>query len=249
MQTELETMGSHSPLDGGRLMTRRRSLPRTGALLLASALVFVLAGDRGMTAGALGIDPLEVLDLQVKPNVFVALDTSGSMEDLTNNAASPYGGDHVRSKMYQAKQVLKAVFQANQDKASFMFGVYRFSSAANPRGNMAAGNLSGTGTPVRFAYSAQSWASGTFPNPACTVDPTSCPAPNPATVTLPVQGPSPSMATTELYVNSLYAYQWIQNSGTILNNTLVFSETAGPTCTPTSSRRDSSWVRGPRPPA
>ena len=39
------------------------------------------------------------------------------------------------------------------------------------------------------------------------------------------------MATTELYVNSLYAYQWIQNSGGVVNNTLVFNETGGPTCT------------------
>ena len=86
MQAALATPGSHSPLDGGRPMTRRFSLPRTGALLLAGVLVFLLAGDRGMTAAALGIDPLEVLDLQVKPNVFVVLDTSGSMEDLTNNS-------------------------------------------------------------------------------------------------------------------------------------------------------------------
>jgi hypothetical protein len=214
-------------------MTRRFSPWRTGALLLAGALVFLLAGDRGITATSLGIDPLEVLDLQVKPNVFVALDTSGSMEDLTNNTGSGYAGDHIRSKMYQAKQVLKAVFQANQDKASFMFGVYRFSSAADPRGNMGVGNVSGTGTPLRFVYSAQSWAGGTFPNPACTVDPLSCPAPNPATVTLPVQGGSPSMATTELFVNSLYAFQWIQNGGGVVNNTLVFTETGGPTCTVT----------------
>jgi hypothetical protein len=212
-------------------MTRRLSPPRAGALLLASALVFLLAGDRGFTAVSMGIDPLEVLNLQVKPNVFVALDTSGSMEDLTNDNTSPYGGDHPRSKIFQAKQVLKAVFQANQSKASFMFGVYRFSTAADPRGNMDPGNTSPTGTPVRFVYAAQSWAAGTFPNPACTVDPTTCPSPNPATVTLPVQGPSPSMATTPLVVNSLYAYQFLQNSGNIFNNTLVFTETGGPTCT------------------
>src|SRR5262249_17985427 len=117
------------------------------------------------------------------------------------------------------------------DKASFMFGVYRFSTAADPRGNMAVGNVSGSGTPVRFAYSAQSWGAGTFPNPACTVDPTTCPGTNPATVTLAAQGGSPSMATTELIVNSLYAFQWIQNGGGVVNNTLVFTEAGGPTCT------------------
>ena len=212
-------------------MTRRFSPARAAALLCAGVLIFLLAGDRGVTATVLGIDPLEVLDLQIKPNVIVALDTSGSMEDLTNDSASNYGGDHIRSKMWQAKQVLKAVFQANQDKASFMFATYRYSTAANPAGNMGVNNVSGSGTPNRFVYSAQSWAAGTFPNPACTVDPTTCPAPNPATVTLPAQGGSPSMATTELFVNSLYAFQWIQNGGGIVNNTLVFTELGSPACT------------------
>ena len=81
-------------------MTRRYSPWRTGALLVAGALIFALAGDRGFTAPSLGIDPLEVLDLQVKPNVFVVLDTSGSMEDLTNNSASNYGGDHIFERMW-----------------------------------------------------------------------------------------------------------------------------------------------------
>ena len=93
MQAELVSAGLQSPLQGGRSMTRRFSPWRTAAMILAGALIFALAGDRGLTAPALGIDPLEVLDLQVKPNVFVVLDTSGSMEDLTDNSASSYGGD------------------------------------------------------------------------------------------------------------------------------------------------------------
>ena len=235
MHTEHST--ASESLDGGWPMTRRFSLRRTGTLLLAGALLFALAGDRGITATAQGIDPLEVLNLQVKPNVIVALDTSGSMEHLANNSNTGYGGDHQRSKMWQAKQVLKAVFQANETKASFMFGVYDYASDANPRGNMAVNNIGGTGTPNRFVYSTQSWAAGTFPNPACTVDPASCPAPNPATVTIAsAEGPSPHMATVtdELYVNSLYAYQWIQSSGGVVNNTLRFSEASpAKTCTVT----------------
>jgi hypothetical protein len=206
-------------------------------MVLAGGLLFALAGDRGITATPLGIDPLEVLDLQVKPNVIIALDTSGSMED-TPYVTSSYGGDHQRAKMWLAKQVLKAVFQDNQDKASFMFGVYRYSSDANPAGNMVL--RTGTNTPNRFVYSTQSWAAGTFANPACTVDPTTCPSPNPATVTLPVEGPAPSMSTgTNLYVSSLYAYQWIQNANSdnpynnVVNNTLVFSENSGAVCTAT----------------
>jgi hypothetical protein len=200
-------------------------------MLLAGVLLFALAGDRGVTATAEGIDPLEILNLQVKPNVMVVLDTSGSMED-TPYVASSYAGDHQRSKMWLAKQVLKAVFQDNQDKASFMFGTYRFASNANPVANMV---LRVNATPNRFVYSTQSWAAGTFPNPACTVDPSTCPSPNPANVTLPVQGPAPSMASTNIYLTSLYAFQWIQNANTdnpynkVQNNQLVFSESGGPT--------------------
>jgi hypothetical protein len=214
-------------------MTRRYSPWRTAALLVAGALIFALAGDRGFTATSLGIDPLEVLDLQVKPNVFVVLDTSGSMEDLTDNSASSYGGDHIRSKMWQAKQVLKSVFQANQDEASFMFGTYRFSRAApDPRGNMAVGNVSGPVSRQRLRLRPRAGARN-VPEPGLHGRSVDLSAPNPTTVTLPVQGPSPSMATTELVINSLYAFQWIQNGGGIVNNTLVFTENGGPVCTVT----------------
>jgi hypothetical protein len=232
MSPEVSKHAFTQSLEGGRPMTRRFSLRRTGTLLLAAGLMFALAGDRGITAIPLGIDPLEVLNLQVKPNVIIALDTSGSMED-TPYVASSYGGDHQRSKMWQAKQVLKAVFQENEDKASFLFGVYRYSSDANPVANM---NLRVNGTPNRFVYSTQSWAGGTYANPACTVDPASCPSPNPANVTLPDEGPGASMRSRNLYLGSLYAFQWIQDANTdnpynhVSNDTLVFNE-GGLTCT------------------
>ena len=215
-------------------MTRRFSPPRgRRALLVAGVLIFVLAGDRGFTAISLGIDPLEVLDLQVKPNVFVVLDTSGSMEDLTDDSASNYGGDHIRSKMWQAKQVLKAVFQANQDKASFMFGVYRFSSAARiPAATWAVGNVSGTGAPDRFVYSAQSWARGDVPEPGLHGRSDDLPVAEPEPRSrCRSRAARPRWPTTELVVNSLYAFQWIQNGGGIVNNTLVFTENGGPICT------------------
>ncbi len=232
MSTQAVVLGS----DGkeGKAMTRRGfALGRRLAALAAGAvLTFTLAGDRSRAATVpatlYGQDPLEVLSLSVKPNVFVVLDNSGSM------MATPYspigtqwGGDFTGSKMYQAKQVLKAVFQANQTKAQFLFGNYKYTSDANANANMFM-----TGTPNRFLYSTQSWAAGTYANPACTVDITTCPTPNPATVSPGVEGPSPSMASTELIVNSLSAYQWIQNSAKIQNNVLVFSESGGgPTCT------------------
>jgi hypothetical protein len=207
-------------------MTRRATgrTAQVATFLAALALALSLAGDRGSAATVpapiYGQDPLEVLALRIKPNVVVILDTSGSMED-TPWGGSPWGGDHPQSKLYLAKQVMKAVFQANQTKAQFLFGNYRYSSDATTARNM---NQAIGSKPDRFAYSTMSWGAGTFPNPACTVDSSSCPTPNPTNVTVPVEGPSPSMASTELVLNSLYAFQWIQSTPQVTNNTLVFNE-------------------------
>jgi hypothetical protein len=94
------------------------------ALLLALAL----AGDRGRAASVpptiYGQDPLEVLELKVRPNVIVVLDSSGSMTNVADEGSNTNSGDHPRSKMWQAKQVLKTVVQNNQDKVSFQLGTY-----------------------------------------------------------------------------------------------------------------------------
>ena len=76
-----------------------------------------------------GQDPLEVLSLKVRPNVVVVLDSSGSMKWTLDPGHGAIGapanaGDHPRSKIWQAKQVLKTIVQNNQDKASFLFGQY-----------------------------------------------------------------------------------------------------------------------------
>src|SRR5512135_3399928 len=113
-----------------RAMTRDGlALARRLALFAAlAALVLTLSGDRtsaaGVPANVNGQDPLEVLALSVKPNVFVVLDTSGSMTETPYTPNRQWGGDFTGSKMYSAKQVLKAVFQANQTKAQFLFGTY-----------------------------------------------------------------------------------------------------------------------------
>ena len=100
---------------------------RLAAVALAVALVLSLAGDRGRAATVPAVvngqDPLEVLSLKVRPNVIVVLDSSGSMTSMVPGG-NTRSGDHPRSRMYQAKQVLFTTITQNQDKASFMFGNY-----------------------------------------------------------------------------------------------------------------------------
>ena len=105
---------------------------RLAAVALAMTLVLVLAGDGGRAATVPAVvngqDPLEVLSLKVRPNVVIVLDSSGSMKwtlDPTHGLGNPVGGsDHPRSKLWQAKQVLKTIVANNQEKVSFLFGQY-----------------------------------------------------------------------------------------------------------------------------
>ncbi len=121
----------------GEAMMRRGfgRLARWAAYVVTVVLALVLAGDRGraavVPATIYGQDPLEVLELKVRPNVIVVLDSSGSMKWGTtapsgpaSNFYPPQAGDHPRSKTFQAKQVLKQIVTNNQDKVSFMFGQY-----------------------------------------------------------------------------------------------------------------------------
>src|SRR5215813_1498001 len=112
---------------------------RAASFVLAAGLLAVLAGDhtRGQGAGVSeGIDPLDILDLQVKPNVFIVLDSSGSMNETVRGNSTV--GDHPRAKMFQAKEALLSVIQENQNKAQFLFGHYK----------QGANNMSNTGTSV-----------------------------------------------------------------------------------------------------
>ncbi len=108
--------------------SRGSGLIRRLATFVAVIVVALgLAGDRGRAASVpapvYGQDPLEVLELKVRPNVIVVLDSSGSMTGTTDDVETQ-SGDHPRSKIYQAKQVIKQVVQNNQDKVSFQFGTY-----------------------------------------------------------------------------------------------------------------------------
>ncbi len=114
----------------GKTMTRRGlALGRQLAAFAALAvLALSLSGDRtsaaGVPATVYGQDPLEVLELKVRPNVIVVLDSSGSMQWLQNENDYAQSGDHPRSKLYLAKQVLREIIQNNQEKISIQMGTY-----------------------------------------------------------------------------------------------------------------------------
>jgi hypothetical protein len=105
------------------LATWRRRLGSLPVRVAAVGLLLLAIGDHGSTVSSRGIDPLEILNLQVKPNVIVVLDSSGSMQE-TVGGTDTRSGDHPRSKMFQAKQVLRQVIAENSSKVSFLFGQY-----------------------------------------------------------------------------------------------------------------------------
>jgi len=88
--------------------TMRLSPARGLTLGLVISLAFLLVGDRGARAITVnpGIDPLAILDLQVKPNVLFIIDTSGSMKWPTDTDNFSLGDDDPGSRAYQAKHWL-----------------------------------------------------------------------------------------------------------------------------------------------
>jgi hypothetical protein len=107
--------------------TRWAGMNRAGLLGLIGALILLVSGDRGAHTAPgidIGVDPLEILNLQIRANAILVLDSSGSMAETLGSAAPDTGGDDPTSKMYLAKQVLKDFVLANERKVSFMFGQY-----------------------------------------------------------------------------------------------------------------------------
>ncbi|PYQ02714.1 MAG: hypothetical protein DMF83_22935 [Acidobacteria bacterium] len=102
----------------------RLSWRRGLSLALAAGLMSLLVGDRAraITTNP-GIDPLQILDLQIKPNVYIILDTSGSMREPFQNAPQ-MGGDDPMTKMYRAKSALNSFLTTNATKYNFGFGSY-----------------------------------------------------------------------------------------------------------------------------
>ncbi len=128
------SMTGHSPDDAGRRRPSARSERRVLRRLLFGALALLAFSERGAQGQfangiALGIDPLRVLDLQVKPNVIIVLDTSGSMQEDPYTNSTRISGDDPSSKMYQAKKAINAVLTANQGKYNFGFATYNLLNA------------------------------------------------------------------------------------------------------------------------
>lgn len=193
----METQGAVMSMETMETSKVRRSLSRSRLPLLAGGLLLALMGDRGvLSATSRGIDPLEILNLQVKPNIIVVFDSSGSMRESPRGGVSfpLLSGDWSGSKMFQAKQVLKTVVAANDQDVSFLFG--RYTQQNSSFQNTAAGA-------DRFSYTTQAWIVSTGP-----------------TV---YGGPSPSMPTTQLtlqwepvVINSLSNIFYYNEQGAIL---------------------------------
>lgn len=98
------------------------------AWLFGSVLVLGLfaSGDRSVFSAAAanaGIDPLEILNLAVRPNAIFVLDSSGSMGETVAGVGG-LADDDPDTKIAVAKNVIRNVISANQSKVSFQFGQY-----------------------------------------------------------------------------------------------------------------------------
>ncbi|PYQ15518.1 MAG: hypothetical protein DMF80_08670 [Acidobacteria bacterium] len=104
-------------MGGGERGARRWRRP--AAFGLALGLAALLVGDRGRTANAVqGIDPLEILNEQVKPNVLFVIDSAvqmGFTDDLTHYV----GGDDAQSRFFQVKEAVRELVRENDGRANF----------------------------------------------------------------------------------------------------------------------------------
>jgi hypothetical protein len=113
---------------------RRWISRRRGAQALAVGVILAMLVGDGHTTPTGGIDPLEILNLSVKPNVIVVLDSSGSMAETVGGSGLP-NGDWPDSKMAKAKQVLNTLVASNEDKVTFLFGQYTQTGAGVSSGS------------------------------------------------------------------------------------------------------------------
>ncbi len=159
-RTDVTATSDRTPNAGRRLRFRKT---RALAVIAASLVLAAVVGDRSRAATGTdtvhGQDPLEVLTQKVRPNVIVVLDSSGSMKwnlsagsQPPSNYFPPMDGGHPRSKLWQAKHVLKRIVHDNQDSVSFLFGQYNQADAATMQNTGATTGNSQN----RFAYSTYS---------------------------------------------------------------------------------------------
>jgi hypothetical protein len=106
---------------------RKLKMARRGIVLGAVIGVFMmLSGDPRAQSSAAnwGIDPLEVLQVQVKNNVLFVFDTSGSMRWPVDFDDTSLGGDSVDSRLYKGKQAVSTVVRSNRTRMNFGLASY-----------------------------------------------------------------------------------------------------------------------------
>lgn len=96
---------------------------RTAFSGAAIGLTLLLSSSSARMATSTGIDPLEILNLQVRPNILLVLDSSGSMGEGAFTGIN-IANEHPDSKIMGAKNVLQTFITDNQTSVSFMFGQY-----------------------------------------------------------------------------------------------------------------------------
>jgi hypothetical protein len=190
---------------GTSVMTssKRWTAARAVAAGLAAGMFLLMSGDRGgLAATPPGIDPLEILNLQIRANAIVILDSSGSMAETLAPSAGDLAGDDPNSKLYQAKAVLTQVIRDNERKVSFQFGQYEQPGVGAQAGEMAVptveastydpGNASGGAvlSTERFLYSTTSARTANLVTNELTVDLRSYIVPNNARIYLIENGTS-----------------------------------------------------------
>src|SRR5438105_2064076 len=107
---------------------------RAVALGLVAGVAFLASGDRAHAVAptGIGIDPFDVLDLQVKNNVLFIIDTSGSMKWPPDTDNFTVGDDDPASRIYQAKVAVNAVIQSNRSTLNFGLATYNVLDSSKP---------------------------------------------------------------------------------------------------------------------
>jgi len=100
---------------------------------MAAGLALILTGDQGaQTAMLVGIDPLDVMNSRVKPNIMVLVDTSGSMKWSVNQDVLSLGADDPLSRMAIVKTALGKALTTYQGQANFGLATFHAADSDKP---------------------------------------------------------------------------------------------------------------------
>jgi hypothetical protein len=97
---------------------RRRMLGASLGLAIALLANF---GDRAFLASSNnnGIDPLQILDTELKNNILFMVGTSETMAGTPESSSNVIGADDPASRFYQVKRALRKIISENTGKANF----------------------------------------------------------------------------------------------------------------------------------